>query len=243
MFRFIISLVALGCCQVYGFTLMNWNIHRGVGMDGKLDLPRIAAIIREQKPDAVLLQEVDHGTKRSGGVKQADELAKLLGWQVYFGKAIDLQGGGYGQAILSPHPLKNARVYRLSEEGEARIAVAAELSVDDKEMTVIGVHLDAYDAERRLREAKALVAQLKGQAAHVFVAGDWNEQPADALAVFLQQEGWLFQKKTGPVQSWPEDKPTVEIDFVFAKGVNAEGKSQVIDVKGASDHRAVVTKW
>ena len=39
--------------QAQAFTLMTWNIHRGVGMDGKMDLARIAAIIREQKPDAV----------------------------------------------------------------------------------------------------------------------------------------------------------------------------------------------
>lgn len=37
-----------------------YNIHHGAGTDGRLDLERIAAVIRAQDPDVVLLQEPNH---------------------------------------------------------------------------------------------------------------------------------------------------------------------------------------
>ena len=40
--------------------LVAYNIHHGEGMDGKLDLERIARVIAAEKPDLVALQEVDH---------------------------------------------------------------------------------------------------------------------------------------------------------------------------------------
>ena len=51
-----------------------YNIHHAEGVDGKLDLPRIARIILSVKPDLVALQEVDQNTKRTGQGEQAAEL-------------------------------------------------------------------------------------------------------------------------------------------------------------------------
>ena len=39
--------------------VVTYNIHHGVGVDGKLDLNRIAEVIRAAKADLVALQEVD----------------------------------------------------------------------------------------------------------------------------------------------------------------------------------------
>src|SRR5688572_12746619 len=76
--------------------VLTYNIHHAEGTDGKLDLARIARVIHEQQPDLVALQEVDVKTRRTGGVDQAAELAKLTGMHVAFGKGIDFQGGEYG---------------------------------------------------------------------------------------------------------------------------------------------------
>ena len=74
--------------------LVAYNIHHGEGMDGKLDLERIARVIAAEKPDLVALQEVDKGCKRSGSIDQAAKLAKLLKMDHRFGKFMDYQGGG-----------------------------------------------------------------------------------------------------------------------------------------------------
>ena len=42
----------------------SYNIHRGVGLDRRLDLDRVAEVIREISPDIIGLQEV---VRRPGG--------------------------------------------------------------------------------------------------------------------------------------------------------------------------------
>ncbi|MDP6034738.1 MAG: endonuclease, partial [Verrucomicrobiota bacterium] len=54
-----------------------YNIHHAQGVDGKLDVPRIAKVILSVKPDLVALQEMDQKTKRTQKVDQVAELARL----------------------------------------------------------------------------------------------------------------------------------------------------------------------
>jgi len=78
--------------------VLSYNIHHGEGTDGKLDLVRIAKIIRQVDPDVVTLQEVDRNVRRSESVDQPAQLAELTDMQVRFGANIELQGGQYGNA-------------------------------------------------------------------------------------------------------------------------------------------------
>ena len=54
--------------------VLTYNIHHGEGVDGKIDLARIAAVIQRSSADVVALQEVDQATGRSNGIDQAAEL-------------------------------------------------------------------------------------------------------------------------------------------------------------------------
>ena len=80
--------------------VLTYNIHHGEGMDGKLDLPRIARVIRATEPDLVALQEIDQRTERTGQVDQSETLGTLTGMQVVFGGNIRFQGGDYGNAVM-----------------------------------------------------------------------------------------------------------------------------------------------
>src|SRR5512142_1551034 len=82
-------------------TVLTYNIHHGEGTDGRIDLERIARVIRLVSPDLAALQEVDRRTTRSGGVDQLAELGRLTGMEPLFGKTIPHQGGDYGNAVLS----------------------------------------------------------------------------------------------------------------------------------------------
>ena len=70
-------------------------------MDKKLDLPRIAKVINDQKPDLVGLQEVDRGVERTQHIDEIAELAKLTKMDYAFAFNLPYQGGQYGVAILS----------------------------------------------------------------------------------------------------------------------------------------------
>jgi endonuclease/exonuclease/phosphatase family metal-dependent hydrolase len=39
--------------------VLTWNIHKGLGLDGRRDLERIVARISRHEPDVIAVQEVD----------------------------------------------------------------------------------------------------------------------------------------------------------------------------------------
>ena len=108
-----------------------FNVHHGRGLDGVLDLERTAAAIAETVADVVALQELDRGMKRSGGVDQPAELARLLGVQVEFFPTLERAGGGqYGIGLASRIPITEARFVPLPQLGteEPRGAITAQCS-------------------------------------------------------------------------------------------------------------------
>ena len=46
------------------FRVMTYNIHHAQGLDGKVDLDRVAKVITDANADAVALQELDQNTRK-----------------------------------------------------------------------------------------------------------------------------------------------------------------------------------
>jgi len=102
--------------------VMSYNIHTGVGIDGKFDLERIARLITEYNIDIAGLQEVDQGVERTDRVDTMKKLSELTGMYAAFGMAIPFQGGEYGNGILSRFPIieKRNHPYTFEQTGEHR---------------------------------------------------------------------------------------------------------------------------
>ena len=58
----LLLLVAAGTYAQGSLRLMTYNVHRGIGLDKKCDLQRIADVILQAQPDVVAVQEVDKVT-------------------------------------------------------------------------------------------------------------------------------------------------------------------------------------
>lgn len=236
--RFLCFLLTLGLLPAAEIRVLCWNLHHGVGEDGKLDLPRIAEVIKAQRPDVVALQEVDNKCRRSGSVDQAAELAKLTGMTGVFGKAMDHDGGEYGQTILSKHPIGATKIHRLPGDGEPRIAFEAAVTIGGRMLRMVSVHLDHEQDARRLKQAEALVAALSESDAPLILAGDFNDTPdSPPLKAFAAR--WTAVAKKEPVFTCPAGKPAVEIDHVFLQGFEARGPLEVLPEAVASDHRPI----
>ena len=133
------KMLALTCCLFcsgnayagsgHAIRVLCYNIHHGAGMDGELDLKRIARVIKSASPDIVSLQEVDKQTERSHGVDQAKELARLTGMQYAYGASMPFQGGEYGNAVLTTFPIRASETVPLP--GEPRSALCVTLSLPD----------------------------------------------------------------------------------------------------------------
>lgn len=95
-----------------------------------IDVETVIQVLKRQNADVVFLQEFDVYTARSGkGLNEAEAIAKVLDMYWSFGKAIDLQGGAYGVAILSKFPLQKKETVLLPKSPEKNIEQRVLLTV------------------------------------------------------------------------------------------------------------------
>ncbi len=218
--------------------VMTWNLHHGVGEDGKLDLERIAKVIVAENPELVALQEIDWNCRRSGTVDQAAELGRLTGMAPVFGKAMDFDGGAYGQAVLTKLPVLASEVLKLTSVGEPRIALKVRVRIDDSELQFVSVHLDAEDETVRIAQAREAVKLLAGDGPAV-ITGDFNDVPGSkTLNAFAAP--WSAVAKSGSPLTYPASAPEREIDHVLIRRLEVVEKARVLEQAVASDHRPVV---
>lgn len=245
-------LTAAGFCaaqepaQPLRLRVLTYNIHHGAGLDRKLDLERIARVIRDQKPDFVALQEVHSKTRLVKGTDQAADLGKLTGMNAAFGKAMDYNGGGYGEAVLSRWPIQEQRTIPLSagpgHEPRAALWVRVKLPDNAGELAFIGTHLDHLKTEQRLGQLKELnEAALGTNAIPCILAGDFNTTPETAECELLKRD-WTEAGAAMPDATYPSDKPRIKIDYVWFRPARQFRvvETQVVDEEVASDHRPVL---
>ena len=226
-------------------TVLTYNIHHAEGTDGKLDLERIATIIRSQKPDLVALQEIDDKTERVGGLAEAAELGRLTGMHHVFGKAMDYRGGGYGQAVLSRWPIAQHKVHQLPQRAnrEPRILLTARIAAPHGDIVFATTHLDHQLEEVRLEQAMAINKLLPAKdGALTILCGDFNAAPESGTmkAVFKHWTDTAGDKASPTI---PSREPSRRIDYILARagqGTVKTLRSEVLNEPIASDHRPVV---
>jgi len=227
---------------------MTYNIHVGVGMDKKLDLQRIAGVINSEHPDLVGLQEVDRGVKRTEGKDEIAELAKMTGMRYAFAHNLDYQGGQYGVAILSRFPFGaiDHRKYENKREAERRGMIRVEVDVGGKIINFVTTHLDYQYADGRLFEAEQMLKFLQDIKGPMIVVGDFNDEPAGtAYKLMLTgfEDAWLHGHAKEVGLSYPADKPTKRIDYIFTRRTDRVRARRAWVVSTlASDHVPVVAE-
>jgi len=221
--------------------ILTYNTHHGEGMDGTLDLERIADVISSVSPDLVALQEVDRLVERTRWVDQAAEYGNFTGLESVFGPFMDYQGGQYGMALLSRLPILESVNHRLPDGAEPRSALTARvrLPASGEDLVLSGIHLYQTE-EERLAQARAVMELLEQEEGLVILAGDFNSMPESSVLALLATE-WFVFPKVGPAFTFPADAPAREIDYVLIRppeGVRVL-EHRVLDEPVASDHRPV----
>lgn len=74
-------------------TVMSYNVHNGIGLDGHTDYARTGRTIGRHSPDIVAVQEVDSATARSGGRYVLAELGAATGMAPHIRSSHRLSGG------------------------------------------------------------------------------------------------------------------------------------------------------
>ena len=236
--------------------VMTYNIYgaRATSPANAADLDAIAEVIRRQNPDFVTLNEVDVFTDRTGkDVHQARDLAEKLGMEWHFSKAIDRDGGEYGDAVLSKYPILEKRSYRLpcaaEQPGEDRSLCVIRVQIDGKDLYVASTHLDhlSGDASRLVQAAEIRRIRDTELEGDLILCGDLNAIPSSNVIATMTS----FLTNTGPIDQYtfPSDDPSRKIDYIMYAPIEhfgvqncqvvSRGDQQVGGVD-ASDHRPVI---
>ena len=211
-----------------------FNIRRGRGRDGKVDLRRTEACLGGF--DVIGLNEVDGGWPFGLARDQATVLGERLGLASLFAPTERrFWHPHFGNGILSRLPILSwSRVPLTQHEAiSRRNMLLVRLQADDHVLSIMITHVDSGpDRDRQLAVVLDAFSRLPEPAV---LMGDFNAR-ADhpALAEFLQRGAIIASN--GAMPPAPEG-----IDWILARGIRPAG-TNACDV-GASDHPRVAVEF
>jgi endonuclease/exonuclease/phosphatase family metal-dependent hydrolase len=153
--------------------IASYNVHRGIGGDGRTDPDRILAVLREIDADVFALQEVE---AHDDGADMLAWLGREMGFAAIPGTTLKRHDGHFGNGLLTRCPVKAQRVCDLSWRGrEPRGAIAADVDCDGQELRVVATHLGLRPAERRDQVQRLLGLFKERPNDRAVLVGDLNE--------------------------------------------------------------------
>jgi endonuclease/exonuclease/phosphatase family metal-dependent hydrolase len=154
-------------------TILSWNIQYGLGVDGMIDLARIACVARALgDADLLCLQEVaaDYPEADKGrGEDQVATLAQMFpDHQPFFGAAIDRPGVArgrrrFGNLILSRRPVLAVQSHPLPRPAHASVmhmprqALEVVVATGDTALRVVTTHFEFHSLRQRLAQTDRLL--------------------------------------------------------------------------------------
>ncbi|WP_448615943.1 endonuclease/exonuclease/phosphatase family protein [Modestobacter sp. URMC 112] len=242
--------------------LLSFNVHHGVGRDGRHDLPRLARLLADTDADVICLQEVDrHYGERSEHVDQGLLLSRALDMQLAWGPAIDRPTPGpggdrqqYGNALLSRLPILISDVHPLPGGGEPRSALRTLVELDGGALWVTTTHLSPGSDADRAAQAATLAGLHDEPMETGVLVGDLNaDAGAPELDVLRERftDAWqLARARSDQAGRWslradqglthPARHPRVRIDQVWVSSGVAVRDAQVLDGADCSDHNPLL---
>lgn len=157
------------------FRVMTYNVHQGFSIDGRLDVDRIADVVRLANPDILALEESDTVRATSGGVDLVEYIASAQGYRVAYGPPTRAQT--YGVSILTRFEIRAWDYVLLTSSKDQRALVHASLVTGSTILHVFAVHLGLDGAERQIQIAQALQIASAVSGPRVLL-GDFNACPS-----------------------------------------------------------------
>ncbi|BBL06148.1 MULTISPECIES: endonuclease/exonuclease/phosphatase family protein [Alistipes] len=219
------------------------------------DYRLVAGLLREVRPDAVCLNELDSCTARTRGVFQLERIAGMMGgWDFRFGAAMPFDGGSYGEGVMTRERAVRKEAVALPEAGgaEPRVLVVVELP----DYVIATTHLDHVSPEAQLEQVRTINREMMRRYGDspkpVFLGGDLNAEPGSETLRLLERTWRVLTPTDGG--TYPSDEPEQCIDYLLQlrNGVRCEVTDARVlsrfgtgDVSRASDHLPVLleVRW
>jgi len=243
----------------------NWS---GGDQDVRIGrLKKIARLLKEQNLDLVVLNEVDFDAIWSGGVNQAQFLAREAGFafvaeQRNLDASIPFVSLQFGNALLSRHPIAEAHVVDFEGHaawetilaGKKRGLLCKVRLREALTVRILATHLEHRGEQTRIRSARRIEALRTADPLPLVVAGDLNSTPVGFPAARSDPRGQTALSillADGGFRTLPSAKPRAEdltfsttiprsvIDWILVPPDWRILSRTAIDTK-LSDHRPVV---
>ena len=216
--------------------VMTYNIQGHAAERQQDHLIKVAETVAAATPDVVALQEVY--CRKTGD--QVALVAQLAGLKLVFGKSCEINGGDYGNAILTRGAIESSRVHPLPGAGEPRSLLEACIAIDGKRFTFFGTHLAAWG--RLLRAARleqiAMLGDITARAGSPhLLAGDFNVTPRAEELRALLAHGHL--RYCGDLREPTFPSTRQRLDYIFCDAAWEVVETRVIR-RGPSDHWPLV---
>ena len=229
--------------------MMSFNTQHCLNFNTReIDFDIMADTIRTCGADIIGLQEMRDAGPDPEYRAQAKILGEKLGYPYYyFAEAIRFDGvNPYGNALISRYPIIAAETIRIPDpepkqyDGyyETRCLLKATIDAGPG-LTVLVSHFGLNPDEQENAVAAVLCQIPEGPCV---LMGDFNMEPDNPILEPLTRRLWDTAKAfSAPKCSFPSDRPTVKIDYIFVTG-DVEVKSADIPGIISSDHRPHVAE-
>jgi endonuclease/exonuclease/phosphatase family metal-dependent hydrolase len=217
-------------------TVASYNIHKGEGIDRRIDLSRIGLVLKEINADLIGIQEVY--------LPQAEALAGSLGMHVAMGATRIHAGLPYGNAVFTRFAIEASYTFDLTRPArQPRGGIRLDLLVGGRMLHLFNVHLGLKIRER----AEQVEALVRDQVLNLelvgprVVMGDLNEWFPGRVGRTLRRElhgPRIRRTHPAPLPLFPLDRIYWDRDF-HAEGFHVH-RSRLARV--ASDHLPVVAR-
>ncbi len=220
-----------------------YNLHRGIGVDGRYDPCRIVNVVSRFDADILAFQEVSDRSPLKGIQDLHAAFDGLRGYQVVAAPNVMDGSERYGNALLSRYPVTRSANLDIGVDGfEKRGALVAELDIRGQPLVVVATHLGLRRRERirqyeMLREAVSPF--LKRDFTVVFM-GDFNSWLADLRDLRSLGAGIGF---CAPA-TFPAPVPLLALDRIWSvpDGIRRRLIPSSGGARWASDHRPLLAE-
>ena len=205
--------------------IATYNIHKGRGLDQRVQIGRIAEVLREIDGDIIALQEVLSIEGKNTKDHQARFIAREMGFHYRIGENRRLQGGAYGNVTLSRFPLIHTHNFDITQPGrEQRGCLRTDLQIaPNRVLHVYNLHLGTSYRERHY-QARMLfdsgILKPANRGGPRIVLGDFNEWTSGLTSRLMKDHFNSIPVRPlfGRSRTYPGVFPLVHLDHIYFDG-------------------------
>ena len=217
------------------FTLKIGSFNIANGTNVRHSMKHLGEDIKAAGLDIVGLQEVDQFVPRSKNQDSIKLISEYSGLPYYaFFKAIDLNGGEYGVAILSRYPIIETFSQLLySGTEEQRVAGCAKIDVNGTIINFLSTHL-SYESKSLRTKQFAQLAEITANMDNFIITGDFNTNNFAEYAPIKNAD--MVNNTKYSIYTFPSTGPSSSIDNIVYSTGNWTFENPEIVLNKHSDH-------